>query len=100
MSICVNTLENKTYDIQALSTTFKTNRAFINKGNCIALRQINYKIRYLETIASIINFRKVDVPFMNSKTKKKEKRMKQVVIGNLKEFETFGEYSCTMKEPM
>ena len=33
MSICVNTLENKTYDIQALSTTFKTNRAFINKGN-------------------------------------------------------------------
>lgn len=42
----------------------------------------------------------MDVPFMNSKTKKKEKRMKQVVIGNLKEFETFGEYSCTMKEPM
>jgi len=26
--------------------------------------------------------------------------MKQVVIGNLKETDSFGEYSCTMKEPM
>jgi hypothetical protein len=37
---------------------------------------------------------------LNPKTKKKEKRMKQVVIGNLKEKDSFGEYSCTMKEPM
>jgi hypothetical protein len=40
------------------------------------------------------------VPYFNPKTKKKEKRMKQVVIGNLKENESFGEYSCAMKEPM
>lgn len=54
---------------------------FINKGECHVLR-------------------KVDVPYFNKKTGKKEKRMKQVVIGKLKETDTFGEFSVTLKEPM
>ena len=41
--------------------------------------------------------RKVDVPFINSKTGLKEKRMKQVVVGKLSANESFGEISVTMK---
>lgn len=40
------------------------------------------------------------MPHLNKKTGKKEKRMKQVVIGKLKENDSFGEVSVTMKEPM
>ncbi|CAF0957224.1 unnamed protein product, partial [Brachionus calyciflorus] len=54
---------------------------FINKGECHVLR-------------------KVDVPYLNKKTGKKEKRMKQVVIGKLKENDSFGEFSVSLKEPM
>lgn len=44
--------------------------------------------------------RKVDVPFYNKKTGKKEKKMKQVVVGKLGETDSFGEFSVTLKEPM
>ncbi len=44
--------------------------------------------------------RKVDVPHINKKTGQKEKRMKQVVVGKLKEKDSFGEISVIMKEPM
>jgi CRP-like cAMP-binding protein len=44
--------------------------------------------------------RKIDVPFLNRKTKKIDKHMKQVVVGKLKETDSFGEISVAMKEPM
>jgi CRP-like cAMP-binding protein len=44
--------------------------------------------------------RKVDVPRYNPKLKVVEKHMKQVVIGKLKENESFGEISVALKEPM
>lgn len=44
--------------------------------------------------------RKVDVPYVNKKTGNVEKRMKQVVIGKLKQNESFGEVSVALKEPM
>lgn len=40
------------------------------------------------------------MPYINKKTGDKEKKMKQVVVGKLKENESFGEISVTMKEPM
>ena len=40
------------------------------------------------------------MPYTDRKTKKKEKRMKQVVIGKLKENDSFGEISVAMREPM
>ena len=54
---------------------------FISSGSCHVLR-------------------KVDVPHFNYKLKTVEKRMRQVVIGKLKENESFGEISVALKEPM
>ena len=44
--------------------------------------------------------RKVDVTVENKRTGESEKQVKQVVVGKLGAKESFGEFSCLLKEPM
>jgi hypothetical protein len=81
--------------------TLDEKNSFIQKYFQV-LTSEGYRCPFIGFIASGKCFvlRKVDAPFINKKTGIKEKRMKQVVVGKLRENESFGEISCVMKEPM
>jgi CRP-like cAMP-binding protein len=44
--------------------------------------------------------KKVNIPYVDKKTGKNANSTKQVRVGELKEGESFGELSATLKEPM